>query len=449
MAACVRGLEGSGGITVFSAARAGIADEAKTAAVTAPDCRRNWRLSVFVLGLGRESSEEAIYHLAAIAFVLSRASWVTSAPNPYEYVRISRTSTTMTPSQPTSGDTNLRDLLVFHNVARALTSSLDRDTILRAIMQQMEQFFKPETWSLLLMDEPRKELYYAVAVGHSEADLREVRVPVGQGIAGWVAEHGESLIVPEVDQDPRFAGSTKEKTTGKSFRVRSAVCMPLRSRLQTLGVIELINCKLDTLSDYTISFLHVLCDYAAIAIENARAVERIHELTITDDCTGLYNVRYLYRQLEAEIERGQRSHSKFSLIFVDLDHFKMVNDQHGHLVGSQLLADVGQVLKAQVRGVDSVFRYGGDEFTVLLPELDKTAAQNTAGKLHRALREKIFITSSGLPLNVRASFGVATFPEDGDSVHEIIRSADTMMYLVKGLTRDNVAVAGLGVLPAI
>ena len=355
----------------------------------------------------------------------------------------------MTPSQPTSGDTNLRDLLVFHNVARALTSSLDRDTILRAIMQQMEQFFKPETWSLLLMDEPRKELYYAVAVGHSEADLREVRVPVGQGIAGWVAEHGESLIVPEVDQDPRFAGSTKEKAAGKSFRVRSAVCMPLRSRLQTLGVIELINCKLDTLSDYTISFLHVLCDYAAIAIENARAVERIHELTITDDCTGLYNVRYLYRQLEAEIERGQRSHSKFSLIFVDLDHFKMVNDQHGHLVGSQLLADVGQVLKAQVRGVDSVFRYGGDEFTVLLPELDKNAAQNAAGKLHRALREKIFITSSGVPLNVRASFGVATFPEDGDSVHEIIRSADTMMYLVKGLTRDNVAVAGLGVLPAI
>jgi diguanylate cyclase (GGDEF)-like protein len=354
----------------------------------------------------------------------------------------------MATNDPAPRDPNLRDLLVFHNVARALTSSLDRDTILRAIMQQMEQFFEPETWSLLLMDEARKELYYAVAVGHAEADLREVRVPVGKGIAGWVAEHGESLIVPEVDHDPRFAGMTDENLPGAALRIRSAVCMPLRSRLQTLGVIQLFNCRLDTLSDYTISFLHVLCDYAAIAIENARAVERIQELTITDDCTGLFNVRHLYRQLEAEIERTRRFRSVFSLVFIDLDHFKLVNDHHGHLVGSQLLAEVGKVLKSQVRGVDSVFRYGGDEFTVLLPESDKLAAQETAGRLHRTLREKTFHMEEKLALNVRASFGVATFPEDGGSVHEIIRSADTMMYLVKGLTRDNVAVAGFGMLPS-
>jgi diguanylate cyclase (GGDEF)-like protein len=263
-----------------------------------------------------------------------------------------------------------------------------------------------------------------------------------------VAEHGESLIVPEVDQDPRFAKLAEDKIPGASFRVRSAICMPLRSRLQTLGVIQLINCRLDTLTDYTISFLHVLCDYAAIAIENARAVERIHELTITDDCTGLYNVRYLYRQLDLEMERARRFHTSFSLIFIDLDHFKVVNDRYGHLVGSQLLADVGQVLRAQVRGVDSVFRYGGDEFTVLLPESDKLAAQETAARLHRALREKVFDMGEGLDLTVRASFGVATFPEDGKTAQEIIRSADTMMYLVKGLTRDSVAVAGFGMVPA-
>jgi len=345
-------------------------------------------------------------------------------------------------------DPNLRDLLVFHNVARALTSSLDRDAILRAIMQQMEQFFKPETWSLLLLDEARKELYYAVAVGHTEADLATLRVPVGHGIAGWVAAHGESLIVPEVSKDsrfdPRFSAQRDRDGQGKPFRVRSAICMPLRSRLQTLGVIELINCRLDTLSDYTISFLHVLCDYAAIAIENSRAMERIQELTITDECTGLFNVRHLYRQMESEIDRARRFKSQFSLIFIDLDYFKQVNDEYGHLIGSRVLAEVGRGLRSLVREVDSVFRYGGDEFIVLLPETGKVGARKTAEHLLTALREMRFAISDGLKLEVRASFGVATFPEDGRSVHEVIRSADTMMYLVKGSTRDNVAVAGMG-----
>ncbi|MBV8629881.1 MAG: sensor domain-containing diguanylate cyclase [Silvibacterium sp.] len=343
-------------------------------------------------------------------------------------------------------DPKLRDLLVFHNVARALTSSLDRDAILRAIMQQMEQFFKPETWSLLLLDEPRKELYYAVAVGQTEGDLASVRVPVGKGLAGWVAAHGESLIVPEASQDPRFDAnfSGGRNESGRPTRIRSAICMPLRSRLRTLGVIELLNCRLDTLSDYTISFLHVLCDYAAIAIENARAMERIQELTITDETTGLFNVRHLYRQLETEIERSRRFKSQFSLIFIDLDYFKSINDEYGHLIGSRVLAEVGQGLKAMVREVDSVYRYGGDEFIVLLPETPKMGARKTAEHLLATLRSMRFAKTDGLRLEVRASFGVATYPDDGSSVHEIIRAADTMMYLVKGSTKNNVAVAGMG-----
>jgi diguanylate cyclase (GGDEF)-like protein len=244
--------------------------------------------------------------------------------------------------------------------------------------------------------------------------------------------------------DPRFSAQRDRDGQGKPFRVRSAICMPLRSRLQTLGVIELINCRLDTLSDYTISFLHVLCDYAAIAIENSRAMERIQELTITDECTGLFNVRHLYRQMESEIDRARRFKSHFSLIFIDLDYFKQVNDEYGHLIGSRVLAEVGRGLRSLVREVDSVFRYGGDEFIVLLPETGKVGARKTAEHLLTALREMRFAISDGLKLEVRASFGVATFPEDGRSVHEIIRSADTMMYLVKGSTRDNVAVAGMG-----
>jgi len=347
-----------------------------------------------------------------------------------------------------TADAKLRDLLVFHNVARALTSSLDRDAILRAIMQQMEQFFKPETWSLLLVDEARHDLYYAVAVGHTESDLRDLRVPIGHGLAGWVAEHGESLIVPEVANDPRFDPrfAPLAEKTASTFHIRSAICMPLRSRNRTLGVIQLFNCRLDTLTDYTISFLHVLCDYAAIAIDNARDVERIQELTITDDCTGLYNVRHLYRMLESHVDSASRGAAPFSLIFIDIDHFKNVNDEHGHLVGSHILKEVGQTLRDGLRKQDIVFRYGGDEFVILLPGAGKRAAQNVAERILKNMRNRRF--GNILSLEIRASFGVATWPEDGGSVHEIIRAADIMMYLVKGTTRDNVAIAGQGIIPS-
>jgi diguanylate cyclase (GGDEF)-like protein len=330
-----------------------------------------------------------------------------------------------------------KDLLVFHNVARALTSELDLDSILRAIMLQMEQYFLPEQWSLLIVDEARQDLFYAVVVGRTEAELRDERVKIGEGLAGWVAEHGETLIIPESAADPRLAS----RDDPRRFRVRSAICMPLCSRQKTLGVIQLFNCKVETLEDDTIAFLHLLCDYAAIAIENAHAVERIQELTVTDDCTGLYNQRQLYRMLKAESEQGSGLQSRFSLIFIDLDHFKQINDMHGHLIGSRLLAEFGQAVRRELRGVDAVFRYGGDEFIVLLPGTCSEEAGRVARHLHSRLRRQKFPVREGLALTVRASYGVATWPTDADDIHELIRLADSAMYHVKATKRDGVATA--------
>jgi diguanylate cyclase (GGDEF)-like protein len=246
-----------------------------------------------------------------------------------------------------------------------------------------------------------------------------------------------------VESDPRFAKRVDETT---QWETRSVICVPLKSRLRVLGVIQLVNVNMSQFNEPEVFFLQALCDYAAIAIENARWVEKIQELTITDDCTGLYNARHLYKTLETEVYRSSRFGYEFSVLFIDLDHFKSVNDTHGHLIGSKLLAEIGYLVKAQLRLIDFAYRYGGDEFVVLLPQTGKDQALVVAKRLRDALRASSFCRDEGLNLNVRASIGLATYPHDARDAHDIIRQADEMMYLVKNTTRDNIGIAQRGVM---
>jgi diguanylate cyclase (GGDEF)-like protein len=343
-------------------------------------------------------------------------------------------------TQETENRIPLDDLLVFHQVARSLTSSFDLDAILRTIIEHMERFVEAELWTLLMLDDARQELYYAIAAGGEEASLRDLRVKVGEGVAGWVVEHGETLIVPEAEaDDPRLKKiQDAEWRSGTASSVRSLIALPLRGRKGTHGVIEIFNPRADQMTDYTIAFLHILADHAAIAIENAQDVARIQQLTITDDTTGLYNVRHLYDVLRRELERCGRLGLPVSLAFLDLDRFKLVNDAHGHLVGSELLAHTGRRLQELSRPQDWCFRYGGDEFVILLPETDAAAALAQASALNEALMKTRFHMKNGLELMVSASVGVATSPEDGETVHEVIGAADTRMYWVKGTGRGAV-----------
>ncbi|HMF53463.1 MAG TPA: sensor domain-containing diguanylate cyclase [Edaphobacter sp.] len=329
-------------------------------------------------------------------------------------------------------------LRVFHDVARALTSSLELEEILGAIMDKMAQFFGPERWSLLMVDDATNELYYAIAVGENSSTLKGLRVPLGEGVAGWVAASGNPLVVPDVSLDAHWSAFSRKHP---DLNIHSIACVPVRSGNKTLGVIQLLNSKLDLMSEYSISFLRILCDYAAIAIQNARSMTLIQELTITDDVTGLFNARHLYSMLDEEVRRGK----VFSLMFMDLDRFKSINDTHGHLIGSRLLSEAGGLLKRSVGPANSAFRYGGDEFVALFPGITKSGGIATTMKVYEDLRMARFLEGAGLSLSLSGSFGLATYPEDGNTVPTILRSADTMMYEAK-TTRDNVAVVGKGLL---
>ncbi len=336
------------------------------------------------------------------------------------------------------------EVAVFQELGKALTSSLQLDQVLRTIMEKIDEFLRPDNWSLLLLDQEKQELYFELAVGKASQALKDVRVKVGQGIAGWVAQHGETVVVPDTSKDTRFFSKVDEKTKTET---QSIVAVPVKFRDTCLGVIELINCiGPEGFDPRDLKLLEALSDFAAIALENARHVKRIHELTITDDCTSLYNARHMSFILETEIYRSQRYNYEFSLVFIDLDHFKQVNDTHGHLVGSRLLAEIGNSLKARCRLIDFAFRYGGDEFVILLPQTSKENALNVARRLHKLIRSTPWLDAEGLKIRVTPSLGVASYPVDARTKEGLLHLADEAMYLVKNTNRDSVGAANIGIL---
>ena len=329
----------------------------------------------------------------------------------------------------------IEELSIFQQVGKALTSTLDLQEVLSLIMGKISELLKPSNWSLLLIDDKKKELQLQIAIGKDSSKVTDFRIRIGEGLAGWVAQFGESVIVPDVTQDPRFS----PEIDGAIYsNVRSIACVPLKSKERTLGVIQLVNCFEDAFPNEDLSILKSLADYAAIAIENAMYVKRIQELTITDDCTNLYNSRYFNYMVDAELSRSKRYNYEFAVIFFDLDRFKAVNDTHGHLCGSRLLREIGDLAKQNLRDIDTAYRYGGDEFIILLPQTSKDAAILVAKRLCALLNRTSIQIEASISVTVTASFGVASFPMDATSKVELVQLADQAMYRVKNATRNGV-----------
>jgi len=226
-------------------------------------------------------------------------------------------------------------------IGKTLTSSLELRDVLKGIMAHLERLLQPKIWSLLLKDEETGELSFEIAVSPVSDELKGMRLQPGEGIAGWVAEHGEALLVSDVSKDERFA---RHVALSVEYPVASIACVPLKIRERVLGVLELIGVQGDEpFNPDNMPLLGAVADFAAIAIDNACSYQRISELVITDDLTGLYNARHFHELIEYEVERAERYGSQVSLLFLDLDHFKDVNDTYGHLVGSRIISEVGHL----------------------------------------------------------------------------------------------------------
>ena len=326
-----------------------------------------------------------------------------------------------------------RELATLLETAKALTSTLSLADLLQRILEKVGLLLRSQSWSLQLVDEETGDLCLEIAVPKERRGRRLAR---GEGVAGWVAEQGVPLLLRKGDGDPRFAAQLEVGGIGDAAVI---ACVPVRIRDRMLGVVELVNGGSGEGFDAEdLAILAAVADFVAIAIANARQVEQISRLTIIDDLTGLYNDRHLHALLTYEMERAGRYAAPLSLVFIDLDHFKQVNDTWGHLIGSRILRETGQLIQQVIRRVDFAARYGGDEFVVILPSTSKAGALVLAEKLRQRIGEHPFCGDTGTPVRVTASFGVATFPEDGIDKQQLINRADLAMYRAKDAGRNNV-----------
>ncbi len=257
--------------------------------------------------------------------------------------------------------------------------------------------------------------------------------PPSRSVAGWVAANGKSAVVADVPRDPRFF-ATLDGWEGQARR--SVLAVPLRVRDAVVGVLEVVSTVPGGPGPNRLSLVETLAAWGAIAMENARLFAEVERLAVTDELTGAYNRRHFFEVAEREILRARRGRHPLSLIMLDLDRFKEINDTYGHAAGDEVLRAVAQQCRSSIREIDVLGRYGGEEFVVLLVDLPDGELDRVAERLRRGVEGLSVVTDRGTVSQLTVSLGGASLEADTPDLATLLASADAALYAAKQAGRN-------------
>ena len=326
------------------------------------------------------------------------------------------------------------ELYTLYNISKTLSLSLQLDELFETAMKVIGETLNVSQYNLMLLDEATGLLYMQAIHGFEDDNVRKAVLTPGEGLAGKVLKDGNAVVVDNVSKTGEWIYHESEEPIKGSY-----LGVPLkRPNGDPIGVVNAHKNKIKSFAKDDLRLFEAVAENVAISLENARTYQRTKELSHRDDLTGLYNRRYFFVRFEREVERGKRYNRMFSLILMDLDHFKRYNDTYGHLSGDRALQEVAKALRNQIRKVDIIARYGGEEFVVVLPETHKEDALMVADKLRESVSEIGLGAKEGGDL-LTITAGVSSFPLDSTESLELIEIADKALYLGKAGGRNRVS----------
>jgi diguanylate cyclase (GGDEF)-like protein len=320
-----------------------------------------------------------------------------------------------------------RQFSFLNNISKTAISSEDSEQMLAEIVAEIQKNFRFDHIGIGIFDYATKDIEIKAEAGITTQALGK-RIPLGVGILGRVARTGESALVQTSGSEP---------LQGVLPQSRAVLSIPITYGDTLLGVLNVESQHEDAFTPQDVLIMNTLADLLATALHNSFVFQKLQQQSITDGLTGIKTRRFFWEALSSEWKRASRSGRPFSVVLVDLDKFKEVNDTLGHLEGDLVLARVGRLLEQRCRQSNVVARYGGDEFIILMPETGIEQAQSLAERLRLWLATDTMLSEH----RITGSFGVASFPVHGFSVEEIIRVADAGMYVSKHAGGDRVSTA--------